>query len=139
MVIQAPPYDLLIADDNRDFREIVREILEPRSVLRLHEVESGEEAVAYSQEVDIHIVLLDMHMHVMTGLEALKELKLQQAERPCILITSETDEQLRNDAFEADAWSVLPKPVRRAELCTTIVEALVDAYDDSALPTTFDA
>ena len=130
-------YDLLIADDNQTFRETIREILEPRSLLRLHEVESGERAIEYTLDVRIDIVLLDMHMHVMTGLEALKELKGLDAVRPCILITSEATDELREDALNADAFSVLNKPVRRAELCATIVDALVDAYQDPAVGDSF--
>ncbi|MEZ6129898.1 MAG: response regulator [Planctomycetaceae bacterium] len=127
------PYDLLIADDNRAFRETLREFLEPRTLLRVHEVESGEAAVEYSLEYHVDIVLLDMHMHVMTGLEALRVLKDLNALRPCILITSDATEELRRDAAEANAWSVLSKPVQRAELCTTIIDALLDAYDDPFL------
>jgi len=138
MVIETPqPYELLIADDNREFRETLREFLEPRLVLRIHEVESGEEAVEYSQEFQVDIVLLDMHMHVMTGLEALRLLKNLNALRPCILITSEATDALRRDAAEADAYSVLSKPVRRAELCSTIADALVDAYQDPGIPEAF--
>jgi len=76
------------------------------------------------------IVLLDMHMHVMTGLEAMRELKQLNAVRPCILITSEDTDDLRRDAIAADAYSVLGKPVRRRELCTTVQGALADAYCD---------
>lgn len=138
MVIETPKsYDLLIADDNQTFRETIREFLEPRALLRLHEVESGEQAIEYSLEVHIDIVLLDMHMHVMTGLETLKELKDLDAVRPCILITSEATDALKADAREADAYTVLNKPVRRAELCATIVDALIDAYRDPAVGNSF--
>ena len=82
MVIKTPkPYELLIADDSRRFRETLRELLEPEEGLRLHEVESGEEAIEYAQDVKIDIVLLDMHMHVMTGLETLRKLKCLDALR----------------------------------------------------------
>lgn len=123
-------YDLLIADDNSGFREVIREILESLCVLRVHEVESGEAAVEYAQSVEIDIVLIDMHMHVMTGLEALRELKTLNIIRPCILLTSDDDLGLRRDAVEADAYSVLNKPIRRTELCTTVESALLEAYDD---------
>ncbi|MEQ9408370.1 MAG: response regulator [Fuerstiella sp.] len=131
MVIEtSQPYELLIADDSRSFRETLRELLEPRHLLRVHEVESGEAAIEYTQEFRIDIVLLDMHMHLLTGLETLKELKDLDAVRPCILITSDASDELRRDAEAADAYTVLSKPVRRAELCSTIVDALVDAYRD---------
>lgn len=139
MVLETPskPYDLLIADDNESFRETLREFLEPRQLLRVHEVESGEQAIEYSQEVRIDIVLLDMHMHVLTGLDTLRELKGLDAVRPCILITSELTDELRVDALRADAYSVLNKPVGRAELCTTIVDALIDAYQDPNVSSAF--
>ena len=131
MVIETPqPFQLLIADDNRGFRETLRELLEPRPELTIHEVESGEDAVQYSLEIKIDIVLLDMHMHVMTGLETLRELKGLNAVRPCILLSSAVTEELRHDALEADAWSVLNKPVTRAELCHNVGEALSKAYQD---------
>ncbi len=131
MVIETPqPFQLLIADDNRGFREVLRELLEPRLLVCIHEVESGEKAVEYSKEFHIDIVLLDMHMHVMTGLEALKLLKDLNSNRPCILITSEANDALRRDAEEADAYSVLSKPVHRKELCKTVSSALEFAYHD---------
>lgn len=130
MVIETPPSrNLLIADDSPSFRELLRELLEPL-IVEVHEVESGEAAVEYSREFRIDIVLLDMHMHVMTGLEAMRELKQLNAARPCILITSEDTDDLRRDAIAADAYSVLGKPVRRQELCTTVRGALADAYCD---------
>ena len=134
MVIETPqPFQLLIADDSRGFREILRELLEPRLLVCIHEVESGEKAVEYSQEYHIDIVLLDMHMHVMTGLEAMKLLKDLNANRPCILITSDANDALRRDAEKADAYSVLSKPVHRQELCTTVSNALEHAYKDPGL------
>ena len=122
-------FELLIADDNRGFRETLRELLEPHLELRIHEVDSGEKAVEYTLEFQIDIVLLDMHMHIMTGLEALRVLKDLNAIRPCILITSEVNDRLRHDAQALDAYSVLSKPVHRKELCSTVSSALADAYD----------
>ena len=128
MVIETPTSpQLLIADDNRSFRETLRELLEP-TLVHIHEVESGEEAVEYSKEFQIDIVLLDLHMHVMTGLEAMRLLKQLNAIRPCILITSDDSEEVRRDAQAARAYSVLSKPVHRTELCTTVKRALADAY-----------
>ena len=130
MVIETPkPYELLIADDNRSFRETLRELLEPRLQLSIHEVESGEEAVEYTQQVQIDIVLIDMHMHVMTGLEAMRILKDFDPLRPIILITTDDNEDVHRGAEEADAYSVLMKPIRRRTLCKTVNDALTQAYE----------
>ena len=123
------PFHLLITDDNRSFREVLREALEERPLLQLHEAESGEEALEVVQRQRIDIVLLDMHMHCMTGLDTIRVLKKLDAIRPCILITSDTSEDLRRDARDADAWSVLRKPVLRRQLVETVSSALVSVYD----------
>ena len=123
-------FRLLIADDNSSFRQTVREVLERRFHFEISEVSCGEEAVDYVQECQIDIVLLDMHMHHMTGLDTIRVLKDMNALRPCILITSDDSDDLRRDAFEVNVHSVLQKPVRRQELVTTVSLALHDAYDE---------
>ena len=123
------PFQLLITDDNASFRQILREVLEGRPFLVLHEAESGEEAVEVVQDRRIDIVLLDMHMHFMNGLETLRVLKQLDILRPCILITSDATDELRRDAQDAMAFSVLKKPVPRKTLLQTVTEALAAAYD----------
>ena len=91
-------FQLLITDDNAAFRQVLREVLEGRPFLVLHEAESGEEAVDVVQRQRIDIVLLDMHMHVMTGIETMRELKRMDNTRPCILITSDTSDEVKRDA-----------------------------------------
>lgn len=135
MVIRVEkPFQLLITDDNRSFREAIRAALEDRPSLQLFEAESGEEAVDIVQHRRIDIVLLDMHMHVMTGLDTLRVMKQLDAARPCILITSDTSEELRRDAQDADAFSVLKKPILRQQLVTTVSTALVSAYEHPEFP-----
>lgn len=134
MVIRVDkPFQLLITDDNRAFREVLRDALQTKPQLNVEievfEAESGEEAVEVVQQRRIDLVLLDMHMHVMTGLETLRVLKQMDALRPCILITSDTSEALRRDAKDADAFSILKKPVARRQLVSTVSSALTTAYD----------
>ena len=122
-------FQLLITDDNPSFRQVLREVLEDRPFLILHEAESGEEAVDVVTTRRIDIVLLDMHMRVMTGLETLRVLKQLDIVRPCILITSDTSDDVRRDAQEAQAFSVLKKPVPRRQLVETVAQALTKAYN----------
>ncbi|MCH2210603.1 MAG: response regulator [Fuerstiella sp.] len=122
-------FRLLIADDNSSFRKIMREVLERRFRFEICEVSCGEEAVDCVQEYQIDIVLLDMHMQHMTGLDTIRVLKDMNELRPCILITSDDSDELRRDASEVNAHTVLQKPVRRQELVTTVSQALHDAYD----------
>ena len=124
-------YQLLITDDNPSFRQILREVLEDRPFLVLHEAESGEEAVEVVRHRRIDIVLLDLHMHIMSGLETIRVMKQLDFIRPCILITSDTSEDVCRDAQEAQAFSVLKKPVPRRELVETVSRALMSAYNQA--------
>ncbi len=125
-------FQLLITDDNPSFRQILREVLEDRPFLVLHEAESGEEAVEVVRSRRIDIVLLDMHMHAMTGLETLRVMKQLDFIRPCILITSDTSDDVCRGAQEAQAFTVLKKPVPRRKLVDTVSQALTMAYDLAA-------
>lgn len=123
-----PPFQLLIADDNRSFRSVLRDVLEQFPCLELHEAESGEEAVDLVHQQRIDLVLLDLHMRVMTGLDALRILKQLDAIRPCILITSDVNDDVRRDAREAEAFAVLRKPVGKSDVIRSVSEALSSAY-----------
>lgn len=126
------PYQLLIADDDSGFREVLREVLAP--YFQLFEAESGEQAIELVEQTHVDIVLLDMHMDILTGLEAVRILKQINALLPCILITADATDELRQDASAANAYDVLSKPVKRQELVTTVSHALVDTYQDPNVP-----
>lgn len=124
-----PPYQLLVADDDDDFRQAVCDIFAP--FFRLIEAESGEEAVELVSREQVHLALFDMHMKQLTGLEALRQLRALKILAPCIIITADYSDSLRDDAQQAEAFSVLKKPVSRRDLVQTVAFAVETAYDDS--------
>ncbi len=126
------PYQLLIADDDPGFRTVLKELLNP--FFELIEAESGEEAVELVEQIQVDIVLLDMHMDVLTGLEAVRIMKQMNEILPCILITADATDELRQDASAAKAYEVLSKPVKRQELVSTVSHALLDTYHDPDIP-----
>ena len=128
MVARSKPYHLLIADDDAASREVLCEILGP--YVDLMEAASGEEAIEIVEHTRVDILLLDMHMDVLTGLETLQIVKAKLIIEPCILITADVTDELIRDAGEAEAFSVLSKPVRKSELVDTVSTALADAYSD---------
>src|SRR5947209_8236576 len=91
MKSEAKPYSVLIADDDRDYRETLRDLVEPegyRTVL----ASSGEEALDIVREGPIHLALFDVHMPNMTGLEAIEIAHQINAILPCILVTADPTE-----------------------------------------------
>jgi CheY-like chemotaxis protein len=128
MVANSQPYRLLIADDDPNFRDVLKVLFGP--YFELLEAASGEEAVEIVEQRTDDIALLDMHMHELTGLETLRIVKTFHTVAPCILITADATDDLRRTATEAEAFSVLKKPVSRRELVATVSSALTDAYED---------
>ncbi|MCA9113694.1 MAG: response regulator [Planctomycetaceae bacterium] len=121
---------LLIVDDDSTFRATVREILAPRYTLL--EAASGEEALELVESEPIDLALLDMHMRVLTGLETLRILKQSHATIHCVLVTADWTPELEAAAVEADAWSVLSKPVTRRKLVTTLAAAIQQGGSDTS-------
>jgi DNA-binding NtrC family response regulator len=74
-----------------------------------------------------------MHMQRLTGLEALRQLKEIHIIAPCILITADYSTELCDDAAEAQAFTVLKKPVTKRELVSTVATAVATAYHDNEL------
>jgi CheY-like chemotaxis protein len=124
-------YQLLIVDDDDAFRETLCEIFEP--FFRLIEAQSGEEALEIACQKEVHLALFDMHMHRLTGLEALRQLKEIHIVAPCILITADYTTELCDDAAEAQAFTVLRKPITKRELVATVATAVDTAYNDHEL------
>jgi two-component system, response regulator PdtaR len=127
--VATKPYSVLITDDDRDYRETLREIVEPegyRTVL----ASSGEEALDILRENPIHLALFDVYMPNMTGVEAIEIVHQINAVLPCILVTADPSEDVMRQAFRVRAFSVLPKPVSKSILLYTMVRALVKVYGD---------
>ena len=118
---------ILITDDDVEFRQTLRGIFEPRGFHTLL-AENGEEALDVLQHQDVHLLLLDMHMPKLTGLETIRRVKRLRFELPCILMSAGLDDTLVQQALSADAYCVLAKPISGLQLTTAVRQALQSAY-----------
>lgn len=131
MVLDSPflkTPSILITDDDRDFRETLRGVFEPRGFRTLLAAD-GEEALHIIQNEPVHLMLLDMHMPRLTGLETIRRVKVLQTVLPCILLSARLDDILADQARAADAFSVLSKPVRFSDLTGMVSRAMRQIYD----------
>ncbi len=120
---EARDYAILIADDDRQSRDALREIMEPEGFETLL-ASSGEEAIDIVRGRAIDLVLLDMHMPTLTGLETLLLVRQINARLPAILVTGDPTESLVRRAIQMQVYSVIPKPVSKNVLLYTVVKAL---------------
>ena len=126
MIVDAPR--ILITDDDVQFRETLSSVLEPHG-FRTFQAGDGEEALDFLRRQDVHLLLLDMHMPRLTGLETLRRVQQFRAGLPCILLSAEADEQLVSQALSAAAFAVLRKPVTRGHILDNVDRALRRVYD----------
>jgi CheY-like chemotaxis protein len=110
---------VLVAEDNPVNRLIVGAMLQ-RHGAQVHEAEDGEQAVALAQDVSnpVHVVLMDLHMPVLDGLEATRRLRALPAlgALPIYALSAAVLEQERQAAADAGMNGFIAKPVVEAEL-----------------------
>jgi len=121
-------YSIVIADDDRASREGLRDIVEQEGY-RTFLAGDGEEALEIVRAEPIHLLVCDMYMPRLTGLETLELVRQINEVLPCILVSGEVSDRLMRQAMLAKAYSVLAKPVSKNVLLYTVVRALVKAYE----------
>lgn len=111
---------VLVVEDNADIRDYIRQ-----SFTDLYEVrcaENGEEGLALAFELIPAIVVSDIMMPVMDGVEMMRKLKgdLRTSHIPVILLTAKVNEADRAEGYENGADSYLTKPFSASLLQTRI-------------------
>lgn len=124
----ADPISILITDDDANFRATMQGVLEPRG-FRTVQAGDGQEAIEILHREPIHVLLLDMHMPRLTGLETLRQLRRFDRMLPCILLSAEADRHLMEQAAQEQAFAVLSKPVTRRIILQHVHTALEITYN----------
>ncbi len=113
---------ILIVDDELPARERLRSLLsEIEGAEVIGEATTGEEALRHAAEWAPDVVLLDVRMPGMDGLEAARHMNILE-EPPAIIFTTAYDEYAVN-AFEAQAVGYLLKPIRKEKLAAALTQA----------------
>lgn len=103
---------ILIVDDNETFRKMLHELLKHHQY-QPTSVSSGEEALEFLKENKTDIVITDVKMPVMDGLELLGEIKKIDAQLPVVLVTAYLEDETINDHIkDTKHYQYLPKPFR---------------------------
>jgi two-component system response regulator DegU len=110
---------VLIADDDRIFSGELRRLLECGRMVVL-EARNGEEAVRLTHECQPDVVLMDMVMPRMSGLEATRRIKMARPHTKVIMLTVHDETQYRKAAVDSGADRFFLKKVLGAELIPAI-------------------
>jgi len=131
------PLSVLLAEDHPVNRRVVELILEPMGVA-VCSVENGELAVAAAAGGSFDLVLMDMQMPVMDGLEAVRRIRQREGEAglppvPICMLTANALPHFEIMAREAGADAFLTKPVSATALMLKIDELASPADANDAL------
>ena len=101
---------ILIVDDERDICNMLKEFLTDKGH-EVHIANSGEEALPIVKKEKPHIVLLDIRMPGMGGIECLRRIKEINKEIGVIMITAVKEERIGKEAMELGAFDYITKPL----------------------------
>jgi DNA-binding NarL/FixJ family response regulator len=101
---------VLIVDDQRPFREAARLVVEATPGFEVAgEADSGEESVEKAREIDPDLVLMDVNLPGINGLEATRQI-LGESHRAVVLLLSTYDEEVYGPrVVESGASAYIPK------------------------------
>lgn len=119
---RAPPaMNILVAEDDRDIAELISHYLK-KAGWSTHLVEAGDQALAYLRNHPVDIVILDLMLPGMSGLEVCQALRASRetAFVPVIMLTARTDEADRVRGLELGADDYVGKPFSPNELVARI-------------------
>jgi len=115
------PLRIVLADDERPARRFLRNLLECfPDVSVVGEAANGHEALALIEQASPHLVLLDLHMPELGGLDTAR---LVSHEAPPLIAFVTAHDEFVVDAFELNAVDYLLKPVDRERLADTLQRA----------------
>lgn len=113
---------ILIADDEKNIRELLRDEL-AASVSRAVVAENGLDALGLLEKEEFDVLLLDMNMPGLDGLEVLKKMKSQDIPTEVVILTAHATIQTAVEAMKLGAYDYLLKPFKVAELMPVIEKA----------------
>ena len=117
---------ILVVDDEADIRRIIRILLESRGY-RVLEAPNGRLAVeTIRKEPDVDLILLDIMMPELSGIEASREIR-SISSAPILFLTARTQEQDKLEAYSSGGDDYLAKPFSHGELLMK-VDSLLRRY-----------
>jgi DNA-binding NarL/FixJ family response regulator len=112
---------VLIADDHQLLRQALRRAMEDAGLVVLGEAGDGAEAVQLVDELRPELVIMDVTMPVLGGIEATRRLHAAHPDLPIVVLTMHDEEALREEALRAGASAFLTKDSSMQEVVATAI------------------
>ncbi|MDA0719001.1 MAG: response regulator [Bacteroidetes bacterium] len=114
---------ILVVEDNKINQMITRKILEKRNII-CQVADNGMDAIKMVETNDFDVVLMDIHMPGISGIEATQEIRKFKPDLPIIALTAVTIEENIDEFFRAGFSEIIPKPFKTEEFFEKIHRTL---------------
>ncbi|MCW8853515.1 MAG: response regulator [Gammaproteobacteria bacterium] len=111
---------VIMIDDHALFRVGLQGLLEQRGIEVIAAVAEGAEGIKLAQEIEPDIILLDLRMPDMSGLEVLRKIKEKEIKIPVVMLTTSNEEQDLVEALRNGAQGYLLKDMEPDELVSAL-------------------
>ncbi|MDK9707843.1 MAG: sigma-54 dependent transcriptional regulator [Desulforhopalus sp.] len=115
-------YSILVVDDEPNYLVVLSELLKDEG-FEVFTASDGEEGLRIVEAVDLDIVITDMQMPGMNGLQLLYRVKEKKPDLPVVVITAFAEVDKAVQAMQAGAFNYLAKPFSNDELIITLKKA----------------
>jgi len=119
-----PPETILVVDDNRQIANFLSTQLLPQLGYHSLVAYSGKEALRVLEDKAVSLMVLDLELPDMQGLDILRRLAKQNRRIPAILVTGHGSEQVAVEAFRLGVQNYMTKPIDTEQLGASIKQAL---------------
>lgn len=114
---------VLLVDDHQLLRQAVRRALEDAGMSVVAEAGDGSEAVRLVADVRPDVVVMDVSMPVLDGVEATRRIHATHPDLPIVVLTMHGEESQRREALDAGATGFLTKDVSMQDVVRTVHQA----------------
>ena len=121
---------ILVVDDNRINQKITQKILEKRQ-FKCSLADDGEQAISLVKKNTYDLILMDIHMPKVDGVEATKEIRKFNAEVPIVALTAVELDEMRATIMNSGMNDIILKPYDISQFLTTILRNLNKALAKS--------
>jgi two-component system response regulator (stage 0 sporulation protein F) len=123
---------VLVVDDQPGIRRLLTEVLNDNG-FTVATATNGYEGIKKAEELNPGVILIDMKMPGMDGIEALRELKRLGHSEKAIVMTAYGELDLVNEAKDIGAYAYITKPFDIVALCSMVSEIMYGRQADEKL------
>jgi len=123
---------ILVVEDNKINQLITRKILEKQSII-CEVADNGDIAIEKAKNLDFNLILMDIHMPGISGVEASRLIRGFDTKTPIIALTAVTLEDHIEEFYANGITDVIPKPYKTEEFYETLQKAFTGQYEVKAI------